>query len=77
MSRSTTDRGGRGQDDPPDDLPWYRMITGPDDREFCDRVSEAIGLGWNLYGSPSAASRPDGTLLVAQALVWELPRAAP
>jgi hypothetical protein len=31
----------------------YRLITGPDDSQFCHRVSEALSLGWQLYGTPS------------------------
>jgi hypothetical protein len=54
---------------PPDGLPAYRILTGPDDAAFCRRVSEAIALGYKLYGSPAAAF--DGEhVIVAQALVW-------
>ena len=38
---------------PPNGLPIYRLLTGPDDAEFCKRVSEAIMLGYVLYGSPT------------------------
>ena len=31
----------------------YRLLTGPDDASFCHRVSEALSLGWQLYGTPS------------------------
>ena len=40
---------------PPDDKPIYRLLTGKDDRAFCDRVSEALAQGWRLYGSPTIA----------------------
>ena len=40
---------------PPDDRPVYRLLTGKDDRAFCERVSEALAQGWRLYGSPSIA----------------------
>jgi hypothetical protein len=54
---------------PPDGLPVYRLLTGPDDASFCHRVSEAVALGYRLYGSPCAAY--DGkTVVVGQALVW-------
>ena len=54
---------------PPDGLPVYRLLTGPDDSEFCHRVSEALKLGYELYGSPVATY--DGErVIVAQALVW-------
>jgi hypothetical protein len=38
----------------PNDLPVYRLLTGPDDESFCRRVSEALSLGYVLYGSPAA-----------------------
>ncbi|GGP24265.1 DUF1737 domain-containing protein [Silvimonas amylolytica] len=54
---------------PPDNLPVYRLLTGPDDAAFCRRVSEALALGYQLYGSPAATF--NGTsVIVAQALVW-------
>ena len=54
---------------PPDDLPIYRLLTGPDDASFCRRVSEALALGYVLYGSPAATF--DGErVIVAQAIVW-------
>jgi hypothetical protein len=37
----------------PEDRPIYRLLTGKDDRAFCERVSEALAQGWRLYGSPS------------------------
>ena len=54
---------------PPDDLPAYRVLTGPDDAVFCRRVSEAIALGYELHGSPAATF--DGQRVVlAQAIIW-------
>ena len=48
----------------------YRLLTGPDDRSFCDRVTEALNDGWQLYGSPSATF--DGKRVVcAQAVIRE------
>jgi len=48
----------------------YRLLTGPDDRSFCDRVTEALNNGWQLYGSPSATF--DGNRVVcAQAVIRE------
>lgn len=47
----------------------YRLLTGPDDDAFCRRVSEALALGYDLYGSPAATF--DGErVIVAQALLW-------
>lgn len=54
---------------PPQGLPVYRLLTGPDDAAFCRRVSEALSLGWRLYGSPAATF--NGTqVIVAQAVLW-------
>jgi hypothetical protein len=56
-------------DSPPDGLPTYRVLTGPDDDAFCHRVSEALALGYRLYGSPAATF--DGqNVIVAQGLIW-------
>lgn len=57
---------------PPDDKPVYRLLTGKDDRAFCERVSEALEQGWRLYGSPVMTYEADtGTTKVAQAVVWK------
>jgi hypothetical protein len=54
---------------PPDGLPTYRLLTGPDDDAFCRRVSEALELGYRLYGRPAATF--DGErVIVAQAMLW-------
>jgi hypothetical protein len=48
----------------------YRYLTGPDDREFCQRISDAINEGWQLYGSPSVTFDSNrGRVICAQALV--------
>ena len=54
---------------PPNGLPVYRLLTGADDDEFCRRVSEALELGYQLYGSPAVASDRD-RVTVAQAVLW-------
>ena len=54
---------------PPDNLPRYRVLTGPDDDAFCHRVSEALSIGFELYGSPSVAFNGDN-VIVAQAVLW-------
>ena len=77
-------------DDAPDDAPdtlelpvpedrlRYRLLTGTDDRQFCERVSEALEQGYVLHGDPAATF--DGTrVVVAQAVVLpgaEVARAA-
>jgi hypothetical protein len=50
-------------------LPVYRILTGRDDDAFCHRVSEALALGYELYGSPTSAF--DGEhVIVGQAVIW-------
>lgn len=47
----------------------YRCLTGPDDAEFCKRVSAALDEGYVLHGGPSATF--DGkSVVLAQAVVW-------
>ena len=46
----------------------YRLLTGPDDRAFCARVSTALAEGYRLYGPPAVTF--DGQrVIVAQAVV--------
>jgi len=46
----------------------YRVLTGPDDRTFCERVSAALAEGYDLHGAPALTF--DGErVIVAQALV--------
>ena len=56
-------------DAPPDDLPRYRLLTGPDDAAFCRRVSEALALGYQLYGSPTMAFNGQ-SVIAGQAVIW-------
>ena len=57
-------------DQPPNGLPRYRILTGPDDAKFCHRVSEALELGYRLHGSPAATFDGD-QVIVAQAVLWQ------
>jgi hypothetical protein len=61
----------RTKSSPPDGLPTYRLLTGPDDAAFCRRVSEALALGYKLYGSP-AVTFNGKDVIVAQAIIWPL-----
>jgi hypothetical protein len=54
---------------PPNNLPVYRLLTGPDDSKFCERVSEALSMGYKLYGSPSATFNGEN-VIIAQAVIW-------
>lgn len=54
---------------PPEGLPIYRVLTGPDDAAFCHRVSAALQMGYQLHGSPAVTF--DGQrVIVAQAVIW-------
>jgi hypothetical protein len=55
---------------PPDGLPVYRVLTGPDDDAFCRRVSGALAQGYRLHAGPALAVKGEATI-VAQALVWQ------
>ncbi|OQX17520.1 MAG: hypothetical protein BWK76_10495 [Desulfobulbaceae bacterium A2] len=49
----------------------YRFLTGPDDAKFCQRVTDALNEGWQLYGSPALTF--DGkTVIAGQAIVREM-----
>ena len=50
------------------ELPRYRVLTGPDDAEFCLRVSAALDAGYDLHGSPAVTFDGD-RVIVAQALI--------
>ncbi|MET3932003.1 DUF1737 domain-containing protein [Arthrobacter sp. OAP107] len=56
------------QQDKPEEKLSYRLITGPDDRSFCERISAALSEGYVLHGSPAATF--NGTsVIVAQAVI--------
>jgi hypothetical protein len=46
----------------------YRLITKPDDAEFCARVSGLLDQGYQLYGSPALTFNGE-RVIAAQALV--------
>lgn len=46
----------------------YRLITGPDDRSFCERISAALAEGYVLHGGPAVTSN-GGTVIAAQAVI--------
>lgn len=48
----------------------YRLLTGPDTVDFCQRVSEALADGYVLHGSPSITYDPEQrSAIVAQAVI--------
>ena len=61
---------GRPVDDERGERLRYRLLTGPDDAAFCERVSRALDEGYRLHGAPTLTF--DGTRLVAaQAVVLD------
>ena len=48
----------------------YRVLTGPDDRAFCERVSAALDDGYSLHGGP-ALTFDGARVIVAQAIVLD------
>jgi hypothetical protein len=49
----------------------YRLISGPDDATFCERVSEALADGYRLYGGP-AVTFDGARVITAQAVVLDI-----
>jgi hypothetical protein len=49
----------------------YRLLTGPDDKSFCERVSAALDQGYQLYGSPAITFNGE-RCIVAQAVILQL-----
>ncbi len=46
----------------------YRLITGPDDSSFCERISLALADGYVLHGGPAVTY--NGTdVICAQAVI--------
>lgn len=61
---------------PPEGLPIYRVLTGPDDAAFCHRVSDALKMGYVLHGSPAVTFNGE-RVIVAQAVIWPASVALP
>ena len=60
----------RGQEVADDKPLRYRVLTGPDDHVFCERVSAALDEGYRLFGAPGVTF--DGEhVIVAQAIVLD------
>jgi hypothetical protein len=55
----------------------YRLLTGVDDSEFCQKVSDALKDGYELYGSPAVTfNSVTGQVIAAQAVVLKKKPAA-
>ena len=46
----------------------YKMLTGIDDSAFCQKVSDHLDAGYELYGSPSITAK-GSQIWVGQAVV--------
>ncbi len=54
-------------------LTVYRYLTGPDDVSFCHRVTQALSMGWSLYGSPTLTyDATKGKVICGQALTKDV-----
>ena len=50
----------------------YRLLTGPDNSEFCHKVTKALNEGWVLHGAPSLSfDAIKGVTICAQAVTKE------
>ena len=47
----------------------YRFLSGVDNAEFCQRVSDALADGYVLYGNPVIVMNND-VRIVGQAVIW-------
>ena len=46
-----------------------RFLTGPDTPNFCQRVSDALAEGYQLYGNPILVV-VEGQPIVGRAVIW-------
>ena len=55
-------------------LKLFRFLSGDDNAAFCHKVTRAVNLGWDLYGSPTYAfDAAQGVMRCGQAVVKEVP----
>ena len=47
----------------------YRFLSGVDNAEYCQRVSDALADGYVLYGNPVLVMDND-VRIVGQAVIW-------
>ena len=51
----------------------YRLLNGEDSTEFCEKVSESLSKGWELYGDPTYSHDATvGVMRCGQAVVKEV-----
>ncbi|MEM6385789.1 MAG: DUF1737 domain-containing protein [Pseudomonadota bacterium] len=52
----------------------YRYITGPDDSEFCHRITRLLNNGWDLAGPATLTFDPvKGRVICGQPMVKDNP----
>ncbi len=52
----------------------YRFLTGPDDSDFCHKITAALNKGWLLQGNATLAFDPvQGRMVCGQAVMREVP----
>ena len=50
----------------------YRFLSGVDNSEFCQRVSDALADGYLLYGSPVMVMDKDVRMVVLAVILSEI-----
>ena len=64
MTATTTSTSPAPASTPPEGLPAYRLLTGPDDASFCRRVSDALALVEAAKPEPG-----DGEIVIRNAML--------
>jgi hypothetical protein len=52
----------------------YRLLTGIDDSAFCQKVSDALDAGYQLYGSPSVTFNGKNVIAAQAVILKKLPK---
>jgi hypothetical protein len=52
----------------------YRLLTGVDDSAFCQKVSDALDSGYELYGSPSVTFNGTNVIAAQAVILKKLPK---
>ena len=52
----------------------YRLLTGIDDSSFCQKVSDALDEGYELYGSPSVTFNGKNVIAAQAVVLKKLPK---
>ena len=68
MHRLRNNSEHKMSDKTPDTRKRYKLLTGTDDAAFCQRVSDHLAEGYELYGPPLLEILPDGSVKTGQAV---------